>query len=1743
MSFNPIPGKPPVIPNSINVRTASIEKMTINNIVTSNMNMNGGVISKLGDPVNIDDATNKRYVDSKDISPTITNLDVDGTVITSVGTPIIATDAATKGYVDNVAGGSIEFLAIVQKIPGPGEFSTIESALASITTASDTERWTISVGPGTYDENEIVMKPYINVRGSTVGSTVIRPNVPNQYLFKMANSTELSFISLQGIDGSVSPGPGAGFSAVYCEDVGDFAQMHKVSIYNFDECINNFANLTDSIIYVEYVDVNGDFTYGVHNRSTDGFIANIVLEDYFSFPSTSVVKTAILNGGVGAKLQLTGSTLYGGPGMQGIVLRNGSSITVGSVLIQDFGSGGVISENTGDGQSLRLDGITFANCTPDFEILNTGSSGYFFGNSPRDNHTIIAGSPFFMAGEDSNLIRVAKTGGDYDTIKEAVDSITNSSGVNPYVVRVGPGIYAEDTITLKNGITVIGSNVLDTIIIPLVNTQTVVIGKSGAYLGNLNIANASGVGGIGFYYTGTGASNMVIIDCAFTNNNTNIKVEGTSSDTKLYVSRTLFNGNTAYGLRFDNTTLFEMAIALNLLIYQNINAVPICDYFIYASGNLNLTCQSTNSRMITPVVGTTAIYLTEGATASINSSIIDGFDIGFNVPVGSTVATTALINSVSNNNNLSYDVLVGSSNTIGYWNGTLIYGKSSIPIDSAFYIVGQEQINIKVSKSGGDFSSIAAAMDSITDSSDTKRYVLNIGPGIFTEPEIVMKKYVAILGSLRSTVIRPDSNTHHIIRGADYCAIDALVIEGSGFGYASIYLESPDGDTNTSLITRNIIFDGGDILCWAYSNTGQSNIINYTSRFDSDFRIGFMASNNNINNFRSSNTVIAAASVNVSGTIIEDVLLSDGTNCIVECNSINIKRSDAIEPLSNAIRITNNGHFRGIGVNVDGFGTGIKADNTGTGGNLVLVGTTFVNCTKDIDIQDPVLTGSISVSASRTKTFVNGTPPIAIFLTDPQNGGVVISGPFNYTKNNYNNNTDISDLIIDTPTMGLLRGGTISLQGTPLTITVSAGSGYLSIGTVPNDILSFHEWIDTDMILASNSNLYIYINSSDVFTSSASYPNTVENILIGKVSTYSDIIYIQKIPLNAEHYSNHLDLMLKDALGPVYASGSAVTEIATSRTLSVTAGIYFFTNRKYSPGGGSPVTFTSYYRSATAGIYTPNASQTEVPNDKYDDGTGILADVTGGQLFTKHLLLMFGGPSEEYLLVYGQEAFASQSLAIAGSLPLVPAFVSNSFVRVASLVMEQGVAGIDTILDERPRLGFVSSSVAGTVSVHANLSGLEVGNDHPQYLLANGVSSMTGDLNMASNNIINVGLFNGFDVSAHASRHTFNGADPLSPALTADIAELTDSVAFQGTNNTLIPRADHQHAHGNRGGGTLHAEVIAAGASGFMSGTDKTKLDGVATGATNTTPSDTVPINITKVAASAGISAEVARQDHKHDIFTEVASGLLTSSTNTEGIATSLARSDHTHEISTDVPVLITPDQAIAIGNSTFFARADHIHNIPTGVAVSLNANSTSATGAAETFSRSNHSHSIESGVPINQTIAAAVDTGTSTNFARSDHIHTFSTAVPITISTANTEGTSVSFARADHAHALSNPFQQVQSTTSQSRGTATLGIVTGASITTAVTGNYLITFNPSGITNDNNSDSTTTFQVFNNGVDIATARGNCFTSQNGPIHSSPCIITIARLTAGQNVTVQWSVSSSTTTLPRFEFNIVMLSA
>ena len=101
--------------------------------------------------------------------------------------------------------------------------------------------------------------------------------------------------------------------------------------------------------------------------------------------------------------------------------------------------------------------------------------------------------------------------------------------------------------------------------------------------------------------------------------------------------------------------------------------------------------------------------------------------------------------------------------------------------------------------------------------------------------------------------------------------------------------------------------------------------------------------------------------------------------------------------------------------------------------------------------------------------------------------------------------------------------------------------------------------------------------------------------------------------------------------------------------------------------------------------------------------------------------------------------------------------------------------------------------------------------------------------------------------------------------------------------------------HGNRAGGTLHA-IATTSVAGFISASDKTKLDGIAASAAALTSS--APVDVTKAAAAVGVATDAARADHKHDVST-AAGTIGIGGGNSEGVATSLARSDHNHALRT----------------------------------------------------------------------------------------------------------------------------------------------------------------------------------------------------------------------------------------------------
>jgi len=120
-----------------------------------------------------------------------------------------------------------------------------------------------------------------------------------------------------------------------------------------------------------------------------------------------------------------------------------------------------------------------------------------------------------------------------------------------------------------------------------------------------------------------------------------------------------------------------------------------------------------------------------------------------------------------------------------------------------------------------------------------------------------------------------------------------------------------------------------------------------------------------------------------------------------------------------------------------------------------------------------------------------------------------------------------------------------------------------------------------------------------------------------------------------------------------------------------------------------------------------------------------------------------------------------------------------------------------------------------------------------------------------------------------------------------------------------------------------------------------------------------------------------------------------------------------------DNPENVNADPA-SPGVSEQVSRCDHKHDVDTGVPVSVG--SANAEGVASTLARSDHVHDgttiLTAVAPVNVTKAAAA-VGVAATAARSDHKHDIDTAVPVDVGAANAEGTATSLARSDHVHAL----------------------------------------------------------------------------------------------------------------------------
>ena len=822
------------------------------------------------------------------------------------------------------------------------------------------------------------------------------------------------------------------------------------------------------------------------------------------------------------------------------------------------------------------------------------------------------------------------------------------------------------------------------------------------------------------------------------------------------------------------------------------------------TGNLYFTTQRARDSVS---AGTGVTYDSSTGTFSIGQPVGTTDDVTFNT------VTADVVGQVSDISNHTTDDLAEGTTNLYY---------TDARVENAIRNVGFKNVlKVDASPAGpNEFTSIADALAEISSRGDialTNPYQIELGAGEFFSDPIALPRYVTLKGQGNSTVLRPNDTTQDFITMTADTYLSDITLGGptSPNTYSVSVIDTYPGaavmftvqfmdawgfisSVNNSTLPLAVVMTNTSIA----STSSATLPVNVQSTSTGSHVVVF----NGFAHFILEPTISISEYFNISGS---------ATQCVL--NEVRIEGT--VADIDTGFVIYDGAEVIFTTVNLVDLGTSVHVPNIGAGPFIRSSALISDARTWDVLIENPSTTGSITGTINNDLiNIVNGSSvTLSALSTAGDSVGYVQIGDI-FQGNNADRLINLSKLVRSSAALGIVEGGELSVGPGANEVSISAGTGFIE-SDVDGYVFEVF-WGATSVTIADQEEIWLVVNPNGTLSMLSAPPANLYNyMLLGRV--YADdgeIQFIDDISVRSDRNPSKQETFFRDALGPVYSSGSITSFGSGPYNISVSPGRFYYGSNSYSPTGGTDISFTQAYRDGSGG-YVDNDTQT-VPV-KLDNNSGTLQDPTAGY-FVKHALYVVGdGSVEEYYLVVGQEEFENQSVAEQSNLPNPPNYIKESFALIATIIVQEGQSDIISIFDERPVIGFQSSGIAAATT-HGNLLGLTA-DDHPQYLREDGSRALSGNLNLDNNNILNVNEINGVTVELHAARHTPNGADPLPTGIPSTIGTSNS----EGIQNSFA-RRDHIHDHGNQPGGTLHA-LATQSTSGFMSAADKTLLDTITT--------------------------------------------------------------------------------------------------------------------------------------------------------------------------------------------------------------------------------------------------------------------------------------------------------------------------
>jgi hypothetical protein len=1162
----------------------------------------------------------------------------------------------------------------------------------------------------------------------------------------------------------------------------------------FNTTINDVTGLT----------INGDLTVTGNTTLQSLTATTISATTYQNLPTDVRVTGGTYSGGTAVFTNNTGGTF------------NVSGFYTGDTDNDRYTTGFTYNDNTftltdnsGNTLTATINDVTGLTVNGDFTVTGDSDTDLFSATtiniktSPSSNNTessvLVRNSSTGDIEQrninslinTNNTITVALTGStgvDFNSIKDAVISITGATSANTYTVQVAGGVYNEDPFTIPSWVSVVGESSISTVIQANDSSQTLINLSDQSGLFDCQVQGCTGTSVSAILYSSSttpqSAAISYVENVRFGSNYTHAKVVAYGGANIIMQCSNVKYGGQPFTEGFYATNSGSGVGRMQLRNVTSTNGgIVSTTGLIFAKADATSCGFIVNGCLLTKEVGAptgTGFYVENGGFLRLTAVNFQRWAVGIDAPqIGSAPSIDAIALNFENN---TIDVNITHSGATGKIQGPDNFLKTIINQNAPLYEVNQDPKEIVVAKKGGDFTSIKSAVDYLIASgntSSTNRYIISIGPGEFIEGEIDLTQtpYVSIVGSnIQTTLIKPSGNTQNIINVGINNEISFLTLSGAPSGYAGIYCYDI-GDFGQA---HKISMYDCDTNIWVESNTQDTKFYGEYVDFNGTYTYGTkvignngylaLANMENYFNFPTGGNVTTCNYASGSGATLSVFVADNQSNGVSG---------------STAYYIQDGAGLYCSTITVDGFTYGIRNPNIGLPIRFDVDNASFVDGEWDLYIERLSTFGTFGGSSNHEKVFSVSDDVYWAFL-DIQDGEFDITRKSSVTFTD-GSHTDFTTLIFEGGSMGLMTGGTLTtISGT--TVQADGGFGYVEKSD-DSGIVRRIDWSSTTITLSADSQNYIFINENGILGSSGSRPISDFNIILGRVVTDSTgVEFIDLSPFDAEHTSNKYNNLFSNALGPIYANGSIVTEGSTAFTLDVSAGEYYFSTNEFIPTGGTPITFSQYYRNGTGSTWV--VSSTTVVNNTQYDNNGTLTGLTSGY-YTKHTLYVLGESSyERYFLVLGQNEYSTLVQAEGGLLPTPPTYFSDAVTQIASIYIEEGTSGITQIEDIRPVIGFKAGGVNAS-SVHGNLLGLAA-DDHTQYLLVNGGRAMSGNLDMGGNNIVSAGTINGVTIESHAIRHQFAGVDPVgtvTPSANAipyaDVSGKLDSWISTATTSTL----------------------------------------------------------------------------------------------------------------------------------------------------------------------------------------------------------------------------------------------------------------------------------------------------------------------------------------------------------------------